>query len=69
MLLNASTISNLEIFRNQTDFKTSGTLFSVLDHTQTAFGRRLLRKWVAKPLLQRHELQERIDAVDEVLNS
>lgn len=69
MLLNANTVANLEIFRNQTNFKATGSLFSVLDHTKTPFGQRLLRRWVAKPLLQLDALRTRVDAVDEILNS
>lgn len=51
MHLNGNTLANLEILRNQTDFKETGSLLSVLDHCKTAFGRRLLRKWVSKPLI------------------
>lgn len=69
MLLNSNTIANLEIFRNQTDFKPTHTLFSLLDHTKTSFGQRLLRRWVAKPLLQKEPLLERINAVDEIVKS
>ncbi|KAF9438345.1 Mismatch repair protein msh3 [Entomortierella beljakovae] len=69
MLLNGNTISNLEIYRNQTDWTTRGSLFAILDHTQTGFGRRLLRKWVGKPLVDRKVLQERVDAVEEILRS
>ncbi|KAG0236193.1 Mismatch repair protein msh3 [Mortierella sp. GBA43] len=67
MLLNGNTISNLEIFRNQTDWTTQGSLFAILDHTMTGFGRRLLKKWVGKPLVDRKALQERVDAVEEIL--
>lgn len=69
MLLTANTIANLEIFRNQTDFKTHGSLFALLDHTKTPFGQRLLRRWVSQPLLHRDRLQERVAAVDEVIQS
>lgn len=69
MLLNANTVASLEIFRNQSDFKPHHSLFAILDHTKTPFGQRLLRRWVAKPLLQREQLQERVDAVDDLLNS
>jgi len=69
MLLNANTLANLEIFRNQTDYKVTGSLFSILDHTKTAFGQRMLRRWVSKPLLQMAPLQERVEAVDQILNS
>ena len=51
MLLNGSTISSLEIYRNQTDFSEKGSLLWVLDHTRTKFGRRMLRKWIGRPLL------------------
>jgi len=53
MLLNGSTISSLEIYRNQTDFSEKGSLLWVLDHTRTKFGRRMLRKWIGRPLLSR----------------
>jgi DNA mismatch repair protein MSH3 len=51
MLLNGSTISSLEIYRNQTDFSEKGSLLWVLDHTRTKFGRRMLWKWIGRPLL------------------
>lgn len=69
MLLNSSTIANLEIFRNQTDYRETGSLFHILDHTVTPFGQRLLRRWVSKPLLQLDALQERVAAIDEVIDS
>ncbi|KAJ6259854.1 hypothetical protein Dda_5496 [Drechslerella dactyloides] len=69
MLLNGNTLSSLEIYRNQTDFSEKGSLFWTLDHTSTRFGRRLLRKWVGRPLLDRNHLEERINAVEEMLTS
>lgn len=69
MLLNSNTVANLEIFRNQTDFKQTGSLFSILDHTKTAFGQRLLRRYVSMPLLKKSALQLRVDAVEEILES
>ncbi|XP_032331080.1 DNA mismatch repair protein Msh3 isoform X6 [Camelus ferus] len=52
MTLNGTTLRNLEILQNQTDMETRGSLFWVLDHTRTSFGRRKLRKWVTQPLLK-----------------
>ncbi|KAK6357459.1 Mismatch repair protein msh3 [Orbilia javanica] len=69
MLLNGNTLSSLEIYRNQTDFSEKGSLFWTLDHTSTRFGRRLLRKWVGRPLLDRVQLQARVNAVEEMLSS
>jgi DNA mismatch repair protein MSH3 len=66
MLLNGNTLSSLEIYRNQTDYTTKGSLFWTLDRTKTKFGRRLLRNWVGRPLLDRHQLEERVKAVEEM---
>lgn len=65
MLLNANTLSSLEIYRNQTDYSTKGSLFWTLDKTKTKFGKRLLRNWVGRPLLDKDQLEERINAVEE----
>lgn len=69
MLLNGNTLSSLEIYQNQTDHSEKGSLFYILNRTQTRFGQRLLRKWVGRPLLDQTQLQERIAAVDELLDS
>nr|XP_056704992.1 DNA mismatch repair protein Msh3 [Euleptes europaea] len=69
MKLNGTTLKNLEILQNQTDRKTKGSLFWVLDHTKTSFGRRKLKKWVTQPLLKASEIDSRLDAVSEVLMS
>ncbi|KXS95957.1 hypothetical protein AC578_8095 [Pseudocercospora eumusae] len=66
MLLNGNTLSSLEIYRNQTDQAERGSLFWTLDRTQTKFGRRLLRKWVGRPLLDPARLDERVAAVEEL---
>ncbi|KXT10220.1 hypothetical protein AC579_3738 [Pseudocercospora musae] len=66
MLLNGNTLSSLEIYRSQTDQAERGSLFWTLDRTQTKFGRRLLRKWVGRPLLDRARLDERVAAVEEL---
>ncbi|KAF8522087.1 DNA mismatch repair protein MSH3 [Hysterangium stoloniferum] len=65
MLLDASTIRNLEIYKNQTDFTEKGSLFSILNRTTTSFGKRQLRSWIARPLVNKVLLQQRVDAVEE----
>ncbi|XP_072243723.1 DNA mismatch repair protein Msh3 isoform X2 [Leuresthes tenuis] len=69
MTLSASTLRNLEILKNQTDGHVKGSLLWVLDHTRTAFGRRLMRKWVSQPLTDLLSISERQDAVQEIMNS
>lgn len=53
MLLAANTIINLEIFRNKDEHTEKGSLIWVLDRTKTKFGSRLLRSWVARPLIDK----------------
>ncbi|PNS17694.1 hypothetical protein CAC42_3089 [Sphaceloma murrayae] len=69
MLLNGNTLISLEIYENQTDHTTAGSLFWTLDKTRTRFGQRLLRKWVGRPLLDQTRLIERIEAVQELMQT
>ncbi|KAJ1331048.1 DNA mismatch repair protein MSH3 [Microdochium nivale] len=69
MLINGTTLESLEVYRNATDSSEKGSLFWALDKTVTRFGQRLLRKWIGRPLLDRDSLQERITAVEELLEN
>lgn len=53
LTLNGNTVANLELLTNNTDFKETGSLVSVLDHCKTAMGKRSLRRWITKPLLSK----------------
>ncbi|PIY60453.1 DNA mismatch repair protein MutS, partial [Candidatus Woesearchaeota archaeon CG_4_10_14_0_8_um_filter_47_5] len=63
MVLDATTLRNLEIFANLHDSSSKGTLFSVVNHTTTAMGARLLSQWLMSPLLDLAGIQQRQDAV------
>ncbi|KAG5652337.1 hypothetical protein H0H81_005358 [Sphagnurus paluster] len=75
MLLAANTLTNLEIYRNETDQSVKGSLLWVLDRTKTKFGARLLRSWIGRPLVDKRQaeptlvLQDRVDAVEEIIES
>ncbi|KAI0974303.1 muts domain V-domain-containing protein [Xylaria arbuscula] len=69
MLVNGTTLESLEVYRNQTDHSEKGSLFWALDKTLTRFGQRLLRKWVGRPLLDKERLEERVAAVEELLEN
>ncbi|KAI0194564.1 muts domain V-domain-containing protein [Astrocystis sublimbata] len=69
MLVNGTTLESLEVYRNSTDHAEKGSLFWALDKTLTRFGRRLLRKWVGRPLLDKDRLEERVAAVEELLEN
>lgn len=65
MILDASTKRNLEITSN-IQGQSDGTLFSVLDRTQTPMGGRLLQRWVHRPLKNLASIQARLSAVKEL---
>ncbi|KDN51533.1 hypothetical protein RSAG8_00078, partial [Rhizoctonia solani AG-8 WAC10335] len=69
MLVSGNSLHNLEIFRNQTDFTETGSLVWVLNKTKTKFGSRMLRSWIGRPLVDKKILQERVDAVEEILET
>ena len=64
MLLDSSTIKNLELLKNIRDGSSRGTLLSVLDKTVTASGARLLKRWIKEPLLVKDAILQRLDAVE-----
>lgn len=65
--LNANTLVNLDVLQNQTDKTERGSLVWVLDRTKTPFGKRLLRKWITRPLLSKEAIDERLSAVTELV--
>lgn len=69
MLINGTTLESLEVYRNQTDHQEKGSLMWAIDKTQTRFGQRLLRKWIGRPLLDKEQLEERVAAVEELVES
>ncbi|ORY66074.1 DNA mismatch repair protein MSH3 [Pseudomassariella vexata] len=68
MLINGTTLESLEVYRNQTDHAEKGSLFWALDKTLTRFGQRQFRKWIGRPLLDQEKLEERVAAVEELLD-
>ncbi len=66
MVLDTTTLRNLEIFRNLIDGSQKGTLIEILDKTITAMGSRLLKKWLQRPLINVDEIERRLDAVEEL---
>jgi DNA mismatch repair protein MutS len=66
VVLDATTLANLEVFRSLREGSRKGTLLSVLDHTVTAPGGRTLREWLRRPLRDPGRISERLDAVEEL---
>ncbi len=63
MLLDASTRRNLELTETLHG-ELKGSLLGVLDHTVTPMGKRLLRQWVSKPLLDLAAICRRQDGIE-----
>jgi len=63
MMLDAATRRNLELTETLRERKVHGSLLGVLDRTLTPMGGRLLRTRLAQPLLDRAELEARLDEV------
>ncbi|KYR02422.1 hypothetical protein DLAC_01262 [Tieghemostelium lacteum] len=64
MILDAQCLVNLEIFNNTTDGSTEGTLLKLMDRCQTAFGKRLLRQWICRPLANLEKIKDRQRAIE-----
>lgn len=67
MQLNYAAISNLELLESLQTKKTKGSLFWYLNETGTPMGKRKLRKWVERPLLNESMIMLRQDAVESLL--
>lgn len=67
IILDAATRRNLELITNLSGGN-ENTLASVFDHTATAMGSRLLKRWLNRPLRNRHILSERQVAIQNLLH-
>ena len=66
MLLDSSTRRNLELCETLREKTKRGSLLWVLDKTKTAMGARMLRSFVEQPLLDKTEIENRLDAIEEL---
>ena len=69
MALDINARRNLELTEKMRDKSKKGTLLWVLDKTSTSMGGRMLRRWLNDPLVDRKEINERLDAVEELKDS
>ncbi len=69
MVLDRSTILNLELFSTLRETEHNGSLIHFLDKTITAMGGRLIRVWIKRPLVSIPKIEGRHDAVSELLSN
>lgn len=69
LVVDAVTQGHLELFRSLRDGGRTGTLLSVVDRTGTPFGARALRRILEQPLDSQEAIEERLDAVEELVSA
>ncbi len=66
MSIDVSTRRNLELTETMRDKSRKGSLLWVLDRTMTSMGGRNIRKWIEQPLINIRDINDRLDAVEEI---
>lgn len=69
MQLDANTRRNLELTETMRDRKKRGSLLWLLDKTNTSMGARALRVFVEQPLYNEKEINNRLNAVEELIKN
>jgi DNA mismatch repair protein MutS len=69
MILDFTTLRNLEILKNVRDGTSHGTLLELLDVTKTPMGGRRMRKWISQPLLSIALIKMRQNAIEELFTN
>lgn len=64
MLLDSSTRRNLELTETLREKQKRGSLLWVLDKTKTAMGARCMRQYIEQPLIDKDQIEDRLDAVE-----
>ncbi len=67
MIIDNVTSRNLELTQSLREGGRQGSLLGLLDRCMTAMGRRLLRRWIELPLIQKKMINKRLDAVEELI--
>ncbi len=68
MIIDSSTMRNLELLETMREKQKKGSLLWVLDKTKTAMGARLLRNMIEQPLIERDGIIRRQNAIKELLD-
>ncbi|MCU6761216.1 DNA mismatch repair protein MutS [Brotonthovivens ammoniilytica] len=66
MIIDSSTRRNLELVETMREKQKRGSLLWVLDKTKTAMGARMLRTMLEQPLIEKSEIEARLDALEEL---
>ncbi|MDF2883191.1 MAG: mismatch repair protein MutS [Clostridiaceae bacterium] len=67
--MDINTRRNLEITENIREKSKRGSLLWILDKTSTAMGGRTLRKWIEEPLVNKALIEDRLNAIEELIGN
>lgn len=65
--IDASTQHNLELLHNAHDGAKKHTLFGLLDKAVTPMGSRMIKKWIARPLINQQVIEQRLDVIQQLV--
>ncbi|MDR2387275.1 MAG: DNA mismatch repair protein MutS, partial [Deltaproteobacteria bacterium] len=68
MTLDESATRNLELFKSSRDGSEKAALIAQIDRTKTPMGARLIRDYLARPLIDREQIVNRLLAVENLLS-
>ena len=63
LYMDTVTLKNLELTQSIHNVQ-SATLFSILNQSKTSMGARLLKQYIKSPLINTHDIEKRLDAVE-----
>ncbi len=66
--IDPASLRSLEVLRTIRGESAKGTLLETIDQTTTGMGSRMLRAWVCMPLRQVKPIEDRQDAIEELVN-
>ncbi len=69
LTIDANSMRNLELVQSIRSGGKEGTLFWLLDETNTAMGARKLKTWIRQPLADRPEIEHRLNTVSELIDA
>jgi len=64
LVIDAATQKNLELIKNNRDGSDKNTLFGLMDGATTSQGSRMIKRWLARPLIKPESIIQRQNAVE-----
>jgi len=68
LMLDPATQKNLELLKNGQDGGRKNTLFALMDKAVTSMGSRMVKKWIARPLIKQQAIEQRQEVIHTMIN-